>query len=611
MNARPVPSALLAAVLTAALAGGVRNASAQSPAPSTGAPQSVTVTGQKKASPWFKAESAHFIVYSNTGNDDVQQLLTNMERLDYVLRIYTKDFQSARMAPQKMTLYYHDRAEGFDAAVADEPEEAVGLYTSCGAGVQGYGVHLERIASLGDGQLARTPLNHSLSAAFEAYARHFLYRYTDIRSPSSYIDGFAQYFSTVRFSDRRMSIGRVPPTVSRYIYFIDNGHSFRLRYEDVFAAPASTGDAAGGEAPVRLEFLARSWVLMHYMLSSEENMAKRDAYLNQVHQDVPAQKAFSDAFGIKPGDIDSTLWRYRLKGIAVSQVEMPSLPVAQVSFTSLPEAGTDFLMAEATLRSCPSRKTGEALLRAAAQHPGGVPNIESARLTLSRAQIDWGRAEDALPHLTQAVRKDGASFDAVYLLGLAELRLAEPGAGPANGADSTAHLQTATELLARARTLNPKSAEAAYAWHQAQLRASDKPTQAALEAAIAAWQNGHEVNAYARSAALAYAWLGRGPEADNALAVLAHNDRDPQMAAWAKSWQKRLGASVTRAELLAEMRRDRSMQDPFREWTVAGENLMQTVEYNAGIEDSRKYLDSMRLADPMSEKNIFVAPSKR
>jgi len=44
---------------------------------------------------------------------------------------------------------------------------------------------------------------------------------------------------------------------------------------------------------------------------------------------------------------------------------------------------------------------------------------------------------------------------------------------------------------------------------------------------------------------------------------------------------------------------------------VAGENLMQTVEYNAGIENMRKYLDGMQLADPVGEKSQFVLPAKR
>ena len=135
-------------LLAVALIGAIAGAAAQD------TPARVTVTGQKNASPWFKAESQHFVVYSNTRNEDVTLLLNNLERLDYVLRIYTKEFISARTAPQKITLYYHGDAAGFETATPGRPEEAVGLYNSCGAGVQGFGLHLDRIPSPGKEQLA-------------------------------------------------------------------------------------------------------------------------------------------------------------------------------------------------------------------------------------------------------------------------------------------------------------------------------------------------------------------------------------------------------------------------------------------------------------------------
>jgi hypothetical protein len=561
-------------------------------------PARVTVTGQKNASSWFKAESQHFVVFSNTRNEDVTLLLDNLERLDYVLRIYTREFISGRSAPQKITLYYHGDSVGFDAATPGRPQEAVGLYSSCGAGVQGFGTHLDRIPSPGREQLAKQPLNNSLTYAFEAYARHFLYRYTDIRTPSSYIDGFAQYFSTLRFADNQMSIGRVPPSVARYIYFIDNGHSFQLKYQDILAA----AEASDPKPAVRLEALAKSWLLTHYMLSSSDNQTRRDNYLNLAHQDIPASQALETAFGLKPSEVDNTMWRYRLQGIEVKQFEVRDLPSARISFTSLPDAVTDFLLADAALKSCPDQKAGKALLRAVSQHPGGIPNNDAARLTVSRAQIEWGNPEDALPYLNEALRKDDANFQATYLLGLAHLRLAEK---------DGAYLRTAASHLARARTLDPKSAEAAYAAYQVQMAGSGQPGQQALEAAVAAWHNAHEVNRYARVAALALAYLGRGAEADSALTLLAHNGRDPELAKWAQAWQQRLAASVTRPELLAEMRREPNPQAAFQEWTIAGENLMQTVEYNAGIEDTRKYLQTLRMANPVSEKTIFVEPSKK
>jgi tetratricopeptide (TPR) repeat protein len=569
-----------------------------------GAQQSVTVSGQKNASPWLKAESQHFIVFSNTGNDDVRQLLDNLEKLDHVLRLYTQGYRSAISPKQKITLYYHDGMGSFNEAVGDAPTEAVGLYNSCGHGVQGYAVRLDAIDSMRPEQLAKQRLNSSQSYIFEAYTRHFLYRYTDIRMPAAYIDGFAQYFSTVRFADKQMSLGRVPGSVSRYIYFIDNGHGYKLRYQDILE-PAAAKDIGVTAAPaVRLEFLSKSWLLTHFMLSSTDNLERRDRYLNQTHLDMPVGQAFTGAFGMKVPELDTAMWRYRNKGIGVTQLELPSLPTARVDFTSLPNAVTDFVLADAALKSCPDQKRGEALLKALSQHPGGTPNNELAKLALSRAQIEWGKPELALPYLSEAVRKENASTEAFYLLGAANLRLAQQ-------RKDSPHLQAAIEHLTRARSLDPDSAETAYALYQARMATSDTPDSATLDAAIAAWRNAHEVNSYARAATLAFSYSGKPQEADNALTLLAHNALDPDMAAWAQTWLAKLGKGVSRADVLAEMRRAPDAPPAFQEWTVAGENLMQVVEYNAGIEDSRKYLETMRLGNPVSETNQFVMPTKK
>ena len=222
------------------------------------------------------------------------------------------------------------------------------------------------------------------------------------------------------------------------------------------------------------------------------------------------------------------------------QVELTSLPRAQVSFTSLPDSVTDFVLAEAALKSCLDRKTGESLLRTISQRAGGVPNNELARLTLSRAQIDWRNAADALPYLSAAVNENGKNFNAQYLLGMANLRLAEQHKDAAR----ETYLQAAKRSLLLARSVNPASAEAAFALYKADLNASEQPGAEAIEGAIASWRQAHEVSAFAKAAALAYAYSGRPAEAGKALAVMARNAGEPETAKWAKSWQSRVAGGA-------------------------------------------------------------------
>jgi tetratricopeptide (TPR) repeat protein len=581
------------ALLMAACVGSSGIAMAQQKA-SPAAAQSVVVSGQKNASKWFRAESQHFIVTSDTSTEDARLLLNNLEKLDYVLRAYTKNYRGDGASKQKLSLYYHDRMASFNEVATNQPPEAVGLYNSCGAGVQGFAVHLEPIVNLNNNQLTTHLLGDSLSYIFEAYARHFLYRYTDIRKPDMYVDGFAQYFASVRFSDNQMVIGRVPAGLGQYLHFLREGHRYALTYDDVFTHSTRNPGHAGAEA-LRLEFLSRSWLLTHYMLSSPEQFPKLDKYLDLVHHEVAASDAFNQAFGISLDDLDSVMMRYQIKGIKVMQVNMPEMPVARINFTSLPNSITDFILADAALKSCPDRKTGEALLRTVSARADGVPNNDVAKLTISRAQIDWGNPRDALPYLTEAVRKDPANADALYLLGAANLRLAEQQPDSLK-ADS---LKSAKTLLTAARRANPGSAEAAFALYRAELGTSDKPGEAVTRNALAAWRNAHEVNTYARAAALSLAYAGRSEEADSAFTLLAHDTREPAMAAWAKNWQARLNVGVSRADLLAEMRREPVIDGGFKEWTVAGSSMMSTITLNAGLEESRAYLEGLNLGNPM------------
>ncbi|MEO6277495.1 hypothetical protein [Roseateles sp.] len=554
----------------------------------------VQVAGKRgEASPWFRAESQHFVVYSDTGQEDVTQLLGNLEKLDHLLRIYTQPAAKAEQREPKLTLYFHSRLSGLKEVDGNVPADAVGGYSSCASGVQGFGVLLERIPSFGDEQLDKAPLDETLSYVFEAYARHFLYRHTDIRTPVSFIDGFAQYFSSVRFSEKQMVVGRTPPAIGQYLYFLGEGRRYSLDYEDVLQHNLANAHSYGGEAGVRLEFEAKSWLLTHYMLSSDDNRKRLSRYLVFVERGVPPTKAFERAFNVKAGDVGNAMWRYGRVSVQALRVAMPSQPAARVSFKSLPLAAGEFLLADAALKSCPSRQAGEALLKQVAELAARFAGDERARLTLSRAQIDWGNPQDAVPALHAVLASDDANFEAWYLLGMAELRVAERSEGDAR----RAHLQAAQGHLQRARGLSPQSAEAAFAAFKAEAAGTDGPDSAALQGVISAWQTSREVDALARSAALAYAYAGKGDEAYQTLVALADNATGAPMAGWAKQWQGRLGAGVSRRDILAEMRRDPVPDAPFKEWTIDKKSVMQAVERTAGMEAAESFLQQQQSTD--------------
>jgi hypothetical protein len=299
--------ALLAAACALACATGAGRAQDVS---KLGATQSVIVTGTRAPSSWLRAESPHFVVWTDTSSANVTRLLGQLERLDALLRLYTASIRKADAgAAQQLTLYYLDGPSSFTRFAPGAPMRAISMFNSCAAGVLGVGVQLTPIAALADAELAKHPLDQGQSYLFEAYARHFLYRYTEVRAPAAVIEGFAKYFSAVRFSGTQMVVGRTPTGVGRYLAILDEGYPYEVDSADVFArtyAPIADFDVDPRARARQLEFEARAWTLAHYMLSTEERRARMTGFLDAVHLGQPPAQAFERSYGIKLGDFSNS-----------------------------------------------------------------------------------------------------------------------------------------------------------------------------------------------------------------------------------------------------------------------------------------------------------------
>lgn len=548
------------------------------PAPDAKDVAEVVVSGQQNVSKWFRAESAHFIVYSDTKHDDVTQLLNKLERFDYLLRIYTKVDSKYEKVP-KLTLYYHADIDDLDLIARDKPSYAIGLYSSCASGVQGFGAHMYYRAK-STVALEKQPENEGLAYIFEAYARHFLYRYSNLRTPTWYIDGFAQYFAGTRFSDTETIIGMAPASIGEYLAFVNNGHTYSLSYEDILLQNDSDGRNYAGQAGVKLEFQAKSWILTHYIFSSTENIQNFRKYIGLIIDDVEPTKAFEQAFGYSVSKLKNILWKYKFQSAQALKLDLNNAASEEIKFTSLPLAANNLLLVDAALKSCPTPKLGASLLQKARDEAARFPDSEYAQVILSRAQIDWGKPDEALAFLPTA--KTTPRFEVAYLTGLANLKLAEQ----SKGEKQSTYFEAARRYLLRACALNPQSAEAFHAYFKAAVKSQDTPSDEVLGSAILARQFHPEVSTYAKSVALVHAYLKRIPEAEEALRLLKHNNRDPEIAAWATRWQTKI-ATATPADLLAEMRSEPAASERFDEWTIANDEVMKAVHLAAGLEAAR------------------------
>ncbi|MVW60989.1 hypothetical protein GPY61_13725 [Massilia sp. NEAU-DD11] len=516
-------------------------------------PSTVVVKGVRDPSAWFRIESQHLIVYSNDDPDDVIELVNNLERLDAVLRLYLKPFLDGREALPKLTLYFQARPD-LPPEIGAVDGATTSLTSRCASGTLAFTFGQAKSWKLDNASLLRPEDDYTLMTNFVVYADTFLYRHTRIRAPAWFLTGFDAYFGGMRFTDDQMLVGRDAGTSYNLLQEIDEGRTRRLRFDDVLHDRTVPGMFKVGTNGYyrQWEFLARSFNLVHYMLSSEENRNKMGKYLERVNEGSDSADAFADVFGLSGQELDAAMWRYRQASMKILQVEVPDLPRAHIEFTRLSRIEAGFVLDNAALKTCPAPAAGKTLLARVQQKAAQAPAVDFAQITLARAQVEWGDPLDAIAYLTRAVGNDPYDPERQYLLGLAHAKLAER-AGP----DRQDQLAAARVRLTDAALLAPEAPDVSYALFRIALM-DTAPADKDIGRAIDAWRHGHDVAAFARAAALAHAWLGDAAGAYQVFNTLARNKWDPENAAWATRWLARLEKGVPRDELLVAMRGERT-----------------------------------------------------
>lgn len=532
-------------------------------------PSEIVVKGVRDPSAWFRIESQHLIIYSDSDPEQVTELVNNLERLDYVLRMYLKPYLIRQTDPPKLTLYFQDRVN-WAPGLGELPVEAVGMVDSCVSGTQAFTFSLGRMWKSTNVSLLHDGVDFTLMNIFALYSNNFLYRYTDIRAPEWFLQGLESYFGGLRFTDNQMAVGRAAGTVADPMKMLDysEGHMFFLSYDQVLRKDVSKDFFDHMHKPevgraaylAQWEFEARSFNLAHYVLSTEENRNKMAQYLEQVNAGSDGGEAFKEVFGLSGIGLNTTMSYYRRVLMKVIKVDFPELPAARIDFTRLSRIEGDFVLDNAALKACPTPDNGRKLLQRVQRAAAGAHAVDFAQVTLSRAQIDWSDPRDAVPYLTDAILRDPYNEELHYLLGLAHLKLANSAVG-----GKQALLAKARAGLTEAALLAPGRPDVSYALFRVGIMDPETPLEKTMTLAIKAWRQGHDVAPFAREAALAYAWLGDAAGAYQAFNTLAKNDRDPYSAAWAVKWLAQLKTGVSRDRLLAAMGDEAFVSPAFRQ----------------------------------------------
>jgi tetratricopeptide (TPR) repeat protein len=256
------------------------------------------------AEPWVEVETEHFLIRSDGGEAATVVLADELERFRQVIGIITTTRLPA--AGGKRDLLRLDAyAKRRDYRRASVIEDSIGFYAE-GENGPGAAISLQPY----DEKWQPTGM-HVLR---HEYTHHVLNRYSTVRYPAWYNEGFAEYLSVLEFRGGEVVVGL--PVLSRMLT-LRNSRDWldvkqlmeaKSRYLGTIRNPSIFDH---GRRNGTLYQYAQGWLITHFLQHSERfrpGVGKYILALNQPGADDAT--AFTDAFGVSYREFDRLIRDY-------------------------------------------------------------------------------------------------------------------------------------------------------------------------------------------------------------------------------------------------------------------------------------------------------------
>lgn len=336
---------------------------------------------------WRKAETRHFIVYSNGFERELRDDAIELERLDQLMRTMfaLPDVEGGR----KLPVYVVRNRRELGIVSSELPESAAGFYTA----------NFRDVRAVAIRRIGDEFLRHE-------YAHHFMYRNFPGAYPAWFQEGFAEFFMTATVtSSGRATVGK--SSLMR-IWALNNIPWLPMEELLTWRRTRDTPDK-------RSAFYGQSWLLTHWVLTDPERRRRMEAYLADTMRGVTSEAALKANFDMDARQLERTLRAYFNAGPRYAELEIGGA-VPTLAVTTLPDSADEILLLDLNARDGGPASQGPDMLakaRAAVErHPGDA----LTQMALARVELRWGdpaAAEQAVQPLLDA---DPANAELLLLM---------------------------------------------------------------------------------------------------------------------------------------------------------------------------------------------------
>jgi hypothetical protein len=370
---------------------------------------------------WRRAESAHFVVYSDGSERALRDYTTKLERFDSLL---ASRFGGEKPGEnRKLPVYLVSDGRALRVAVPGLPPGIAGYYSTSENDV---------FAVLVRGE--------SDDILLHEYSHHVMARSGDMRYPGWLREGFAEYFATSTVTASGEASFGLPDRGRLYALQQNRWLPFDalLRADGSFAVDSQVG---------RSMYYAQSWALTHWLLSDATRVRGLSAYVSAVNTGQDPVEAWQAVFGMTTAQLDAAIRAYVRGRLGYAKVNIPALD-PEITVTTLSPAADVVILPMINARSWnPAEIDGPALLATLRAAAVRFPDDPMALVGLGRAEKRWGDPAAAEAALTRALERQADNVEGLVLM--ADLAT-ERGAAAEDAAEQTRQWELARGFLARA-----------------------------------------------------------------------------------------------------------------------------------------------------------------
>ena len=293
----------------------------------------LTISAASASAEWIEVRSTNFRYFSEDQPEKVVERVTNLEKLDKIVRSVTGNKQPP--SPLRVTAYEVPTMRDVQNTLPGAPGGVAAYYTTSNLGAHLVTFHRPLKVSA-SGRLKRTYRIQDEVTQHE-YLHHMMFQYFPANYPTFYPEGFAEYYGTIQFEpDNVVVVGHAPS--GRLEAMSDWLHVRDMLTAKSYADVSNLGG-----------LYAQGWLLTHMAAARPETGKQLRQFLSDSSKGMSYEEAATKAFG-DLNKFNSELRAYKDQVTALT-IKLNDLDPGPVEIRRLTPAEEQLVGIELKLRS--------------------------------------------------------------------------------------------------------------------------------------------------------------------------------------------------------------------------------------------------------------------